>query len=84
MAVSFEVFPPRTPEGELRLWRTLERLAPLAPRFVSVTCGAGGSATDATLGVLEAIAGRTALPAAGHLTCVGRTRQQTDAEIMRY
>ena len=43
--VSFEVFPPRTPEAELRLWQTLERLAPLEPSFVSVTCGAGGSAT---------------------------------------
>ncbi len=84
MAVSFEVFPPRTPEAELRLWQTLERLAPLEPSFVSVTCGAGGSATDATLGVLQAIAGRTALPAAGHLTCVGRSRAESDAEIMRY
>jgi methylenetetrahydrofolate reductase (NADPH) len=83
-AVSFEVFPPRTPEAEERLWDTLERLAPLEPSFVSVTCGAGGSATDATLGVLRAIAGRTTLPAVGHLTCVGRSREETDAEILRY
>ena len=82
--VSFEVFPPRTPEGELRLWQTLDRLAPLEPSFVSVTCGAGGSAKDATLGVIQAIARRTALPAAGHLTCVGRTREQTDADIASY
>jgi methylenetetrahydrofolate reductase (NADPH) len=84
MAVSFEVFPPRTPDAEQRLWLTLERLAPLEPSFVSVTCGAGGSATDATLGVLRAVARRTALPAAGHLTCVGRSRAETDAEIVRY
>jgi methylenetetrahydrofolate reductase (NADPH) len=84
MTVSFEVFPPRTPEAELRLWHTLERLAPLDPSFVSVTCGAGGSGTETTLGVLRAIGGRTALPAAGHLTCVGRSRQETDAEIVRY
>jgi methylenetetrahydrofolate reductase (NADPH) len=84
MAVSFEVFPPRTPEAELRFWGTLERLAPLEPSFVSVTCGAGGSATDATLGVLRAIAGRTTLPAAGHLTCVGRSRADTEAELERY
>jgi len=82
--VSFEVFPPRTSEAELRLWSTLDRLAPLDPSFVSVTCGAGGSATDATLGVLRAVRGRAALPAAGHLTCVGRSRAATDAEIMRY
>jgi methylenetetrahydrofolate reductase (NADH) len=81
---SFEVFPPRTPEGELRLWDTLERLAPLEPRFVSVTCGAGGSATDATLGVMRAVAERTSLPIAGHLTCVGRSRKETDAHIVHY
>ena len=83
-AISFEVFPPRTPEAELRLWDTLERLAPLGPRFVSVTCGAGGSATDATLGVMRAIAERTILPIAGHLTCVGRSREETDAQIVHY
>jgi methylenetetrahydrofolate reductase (NADH) len=82
--VSFEVFPPRTPEGELRLWQTLDRLAPLEPSFVSVTCGAGGSAKDATLGVIQAIGGRTTMPAAGHLTCVGRTREETDADIASY
>jgi methylenetetrahydrofolate reductase (NADPH) len=83
-SVSFEVFPPRTAEAQSRLWHTLDRLAPLDPSFVSVTCGAGGSATDATLGVLHAVRGRTAMPAAGHLTCVGRSRAETDAEIMRY
>jgi len=82
--ISFEVFPPRTPEGKLRLWETLDRIAPLEPSFVSVTCGAGGSNKDATFGVLAEIAGRTTMPAAGHLTCVGRTRAESDAEIMRY
>ena len=82
--VSFEVFPPRTPEGELRLWETIDRLAPLAPTFVSVTCGAGGSATDATLGVLQSLVSRSALPVAGHLNCVGRSRAEIDEEIMRY
>jgi methylenetetrahydrofolate reductase (NADPH) len=83
--ISFEVFPPRTPEGEERLAQTLAQLAPLEPSFVSVTCGAGGSATDATFGVIEGLRSRDeALPVAGHLTCVGRTRAETDAEIMRY
>jgi methylenetetrahydrofolate reductase (NADPH) len=82
--ISFEVFPPRTPEGEARLQQTLERLAPLEPSFVSVTCGAGGSATDQTFGVLEAVVASGTVPAAGHLTCVGRSRSETDAEIMRY
>jgi methylenetetrahydrofolate reductase (NADPH) len=83
--ISFEVFPPRTPEGEERLAQTLAQLAPLEPSYVSVTCGAGGSATDATFGVIEGLRSRDdALPVAGHLTCVGRTRAETDAEIMRY
>ena len=82
--ISFEVFPPRTAEGELRLKQTLERLAPLEPRFVSVTCGAGGSDKDATFGVLEALVARGSMPAAGHLTCVGLTRTEIDAEIQRY
>jgi methylenetetrahydrofolate reductase (NADPH) len=82
--ISFEVFPPRTPEGELRLQETLDRLMSLEPSFVSVTCGAGGSATDATFGVLEELAARGTVPAAGHLTCVGRSRADTDTEIMRY
>jgi methylenetetrahydrofolate reductase (NADPH) len=83
--ISFEVFPPRTPEGEARLWQTLELLSPLDPSFVSVTCGAGGSATDATFGVIQGLRARDEeLPVAGHLTCVGRTRSETDAEIMRY
>ena len=84
MSISFEVFPPRTPEGELRLQETLDRLAPLDPSFVSVTCGAGGSAKDATFGVLEGLGARGTMPAAGHLTCVGLSRAEMDAEIARY
>ncbi len=82
--ISFEVFPPRTAEGELRLWQTIDRLAPLEPSFVSVTCGAGGSATEATLGVLQALVDRSGLVVAGHLNCVGRSRATIDAEIVRY
>ncbi len=82
--VSFEVFPPRTPEGEQRLLQTLDRLAPLKPAYVSVTSGAGGSTSEATLGVLRHIGERTDIPTAGHLTCVGRSRSEVDAEAMRY
>ena len=82
--ISFEVFPPRTPEGEQRLRQTLDRLAPLAPSFVSVTCGAGGSGSEETLGVLEQLTSRGTAPVAGHLTCVGRSRAEVDTEIMRY
>ena len=83
-SVSFEVFPPRTPEAEQQLWSALERLAPLDPSFVSVTCGAGGSATNATLDALRAISARMPLRAAGHLTCVGRSRAEIDEAIVCY
>ena len=82
--ISFEVFPPRTPEGEQRLRQTLDRLEPLEPSFVSVTCGAGGSGSDETFKVLEQLSARGTAPVAGHLTCVGRTRAEVDTEIMRY
>ena len=82
--ISFEVFPPRTPEAQARLQQTLEALAPLNPRFVSVTCGAGGSAADATFGAIQSLTAGSYAPAAGHLTCVGRSRAQSDAEALRY
>jgi methylenetetrahydrofolate reductase (NADPH) len=82
--VSFEVFPPRTPSGASRLIDTLDRLVALEPSFVSVTCGAGGSASGSTLGVLQQVSARGSIPAAGHMTCIGRSREEVDAEIMRY
>ncbi len=81
---SFEVFPARTDAGRRNLHDTLERLAPLEPAFVSVTCGAGGGSIDATVGVLERLHQTGRAPAAGHITCVGRTREQTDAQLERY
>jgi methylenetetrahydrofolate reductase (NADPH) len=76
-SVSFEFFPPATPEATLRLWRSVERLAPLAPSFVSVTYGAGGATRDRTMAAIMTIVDRARLEVAGHLTCVGATRQQT-------
>jgi methylenetetrahydrofolate reductase (NADPH) len=75
--LSFEFFPPHTPEGSLRLWRSVERLAPLAPRFVSVTYGAGGTTRDRTNAAIHTIVGRARLNVAGHLTCVGASREET-------
>ncbi len=80
-AVSFEFFPPKTAAGEAGLGRTLEALAPLGPRFVSVTCGAGGGQQDAhgrTIAAAERIARETALPVAAHLTCAGASREVVD------
>ena len=82
--VSFEFFPPRSAAAEQQLWSVVDRLAPLAPSFVSVTFGAGGSTRDATLETLRAIGARTTLRPAGHLTCVGRSREDVDATIRDY
>jgi len=76
-SVSFEFFPPATPEATLRLWRSVERLAPLAPEFVSVTFGAGGATRDRTMAAIMTIVDRARLVVAGHLTCVGATKAET-------
>jgi methylenetetrahydrofolate reductase (NADPH) len=76
-SLSFEFFPPHTPEGAQRLWRSVERLAPLAPTFVSVTYGAGGTTRERTRNAIQAIRERARLNVAGHLTCVGATREET-------
>ena len=82
--ISFEFFPPKGPEGALRLWRSVERLAPLGPRFVSVTYGAGGSTRERTVAAIQTIRDRAGLDVAGHLTCVGATREETLAVARTY
>src|SRR5580765_7797370 len=72
--VSFEFFPPADAEMEVTLWKSIERLAPLAPRFVSVTYGADGSTRERTHRVVTRIQDETALTGAPHLTCVGASR----------
>ena len=84
VTVSFEFFPPRTPEAEQHFCTVLDRLAPLEPSFVSVTYGAGGSTRESTLETLRTIGERTSMPRAGHLTCVGCPREQVDATIRDY
>jgi methylenetetrahydrofolate reductase (NADPH) len=73
--ISFEFFPPKTPATSLALWKAVERLAPLGPDFVSVTYGAGGTTRERTLAAILAIRDRARLDVAGHLTCVGATRE---------
>ncbi len=82
--VSFEFFPPKTPELEAQLWRAIERLAPLDPTFVSVTYGAGGSTRERTLGVLRRMLAETRLKPAAHLTCVSATRAEVDQVVRDY
>jgi methylenetetrahydrofolate reductase (NADPH) len=80
---SFEFFPPKTPEGEKQLWKTLEELGPLEPDFVSVTYGAGGSTRDRTIDLVTNIKQRTGIEAMAHLTCVGHTRSELEAILGR-
>lgn len=74
ISVSFEFFPPKSEEAEAQLWRTIAALEPFAPRFVSVTYGAGGTTRERTHRTLLRIRRETALEPAAHLTCIGATR----------
>ena len=82
--VSFEFFPPKTDTMAETLWRSIETLAPLNPRFVSVTYGAGGSTRERTHATVERIVKETSLTPAAHLTCVGATRDEIDAVAKAY
>ncbi len=82
--VSFEFFPPKTDEGEATLWNAIRALEGLAPSFVSVTYGAGGSAQDRTVRLTERIARETTLVPMGHLTCVGASVDDLRAVIGAY
>jgi methylenetetrahydrofolate reductase (NADPH) len=74
MNLSFEFFPPGDAEMEATLWRSVQRLAPLAPRFVSVTYGADGSTRTRTHQLVTRIQRETPLTGAAHLTCIGASR----------
>jgi len=82
--ISFEFFPPKTEEMERNLWGTINRLAPLAPNFVSVTYGAGGSTRERTHSTIARILAETSLTPAAHLTCVNAPRGEIDDVVARY
>lgn len=79
--VSFEFFPPKTEEMGARLWETVKRLEPLAPKFVSVTYGAGGTTRERTARTVRRVLDETRLTPAAHLTCVDASREEVDAVI---
>jgi methylenetetrahydrofolate reductase (NADPH) len=84
VAVSFEFFPPKTENMEQTLWESVKTLEPLAPRFVSVTYGAGGSTRERTHNTVVRIARETSLTPAAHLTCVEASRDEIDDVARAY
>jgi methylenetetrahydrofolate reductase (NADPH) len=84
IGVSFEFFPPKTERMEETLWDSVKTLEPLAPRFVSVTYGAGGSTRERTHNTVVRIAQETSLAPAAHLTCVEASRSEIDEVALGY
>jgi methylenetetrahydrofolate reductase (NADPH) len=82
--VSFEFFPPSSDAMEAILWKSVQRLAPLKPQFVSVTYGAGGTTRERTIKTIAEIIRETGLDVAGHLTCVDADRDEVDGVIRQY
>jgi methylenetetrahydrofolate reductase (NADPH) len=83
-SVSFEFFPPRTDEAEATLERTLRELEPLAPSYVSVTYGAGGTTRERTHDLVVHINRDTSMTAMAHLTCAAHTRAELEGIVSRY
>jgi len=84
LQVSFEFSPPKTDEAEASLWTAIRRLEPLAPSFVSVTYGAGGSTRERTHATVKRIVEETSLKPAAHLTCVAASRGEIDDIVRGY
>ena len=84
LTYSFEFFPPKDIEGEERLWAAMSALESIAPDFISVTYGAGGSTRDRTIRITSEITARTHIPTVAHLTCVGSTRDELIDILSKY
>jgi methylenetetrahydrofolate reductase (NADPH) len=84
LTYSFEFFPPKDVEGEERLWAAMSQLESIAPDFISVTYGAGGSTRDRTIRITSEITARTRIPTVAHLTCVGSTRDELIEILGKY
>lgn len=84
LSFSFELFPPRTPEGAAKLPAVVQKLATVHPAYFSITFGAGGSEQDGTYETLVHVVEATGVEAAPHLTCVGSTRERIAGLLARY
>jgi methylenetetrahydrofolate reductase (NADPH) len=83
ISVSFELFPPKTEKGEATLASTVRKLTEAEPAYFSVTYGAGGSTREGTERVVEMVRAETGRPVAHHLTCIGASRAEIDAQAER-
>lgn len=81
---SFELFPPRTPEGVAKLPSVIDQLAKVRPNYFSITYGAGGSEQEGTYETLVTVVKHSGAEAVPHLTCVGSTRAHIAAVLNRY
>lgn len=84
LTTSFEFFPAKSSETEATFWKTLNRLLPLNPKFLSVTYGAGYSERTRTQNLVQKIQGKTNVPVAPHLTCVGHTKEELSQVLENY
>ena len=84
VALSFEFLPPKSPEAMEDLNNTIAQLGPLAPAYVSVTYGAGGSTRQLTHDIVVKIQNETGIPVVSHLTCVGAAREEIGQILRRY
>ena len=84
MTVSVEFFPPKDDAGEARLWEASSALETIAPDFISVTYGAGGSTRDRTIQITKEITKRTGRGTVAHLTCVGSTKDELIEILSQY
>lgn len=82
--VSFEFFPPKTEAMEKTLWKSVERLAPMRPKYMSVTYGANSGERDRTHSVVKKIQAETGIPTAPHLTCVDASEAELRAIAKDY
>src|SRR3989344_5065187 len=78
---SFEFFPPKTDEAEVKLFETVRHLKELKPSFVSVTYGAMGTTRDNTIRIVERIKSDIGIEAAAHFTCVGHTKYDIESVL---
>jgi len=74
LAISFELFPPKTAAGEANLYKNVAALMEYSPDFITCTYGAGGSTRDKTLEIIEKVKSQFDIPVASHLTLVGSSK----------